>query len=72
MRTLELLFVTEEGKTVRLSVDNPKEPVDPLQVKTAMESIIAANAFIDNDGNAYESYKGARLIERNVTVLEIN
>ncbi len=72
MKTLELIFETAEGKTARISIDNPQAQLDAEQVKTAMESMISANVFTDSNGDSYESYKGARLIERSVTELEIN
>ena len=40
MKTLELIFLTSEGKTVRLSLDAPKEPIDSEEVKDAMQSIV--------------------------------
>lgn len=72
MKTLELIFETTEGKTARISIDNPQDPLEGEQVKTAMENMISSNVFSDSNGNLYASYKGARLIERNVTELEIN
>ncbi|MBS4176942.1 DUF2922 domain-containing protein [Lederbergia citrea] len=71
MKSLELIFLTGEGKTTRIAIDNPTEPVDAEQVKTAMEDIIASAAFLDSDGNPYVTSKGARLLERNITVFEI-
>jgi hypothetical protein len=72
MKILELSFLTEEGKTARISIDNPEEPVDTEQVKLAMEEIIEAGVFIDSEGNPYAAAKEAKLIERNVTVYEID
>jgi hypothetical protein len=69
-RTLELQFATELGGTARITVDNPKEPVDPALVKQSMEQILTAGVFYSNTGNLV-SIKGARLIERNVTDFEI-
>lgn len=69
-KTLELLFVTEIGKTGRLSLDNPKEPINPAQVKQAMEEIISSQAFFTANGYL-TSVSGARVIERNVTDYEI-
>jgi hypothetical protein len=69
-KTLELQFVTDLGKTARLTVDNPTEPIDEAAVKLAMESIIAADAFFSNYGNLV-AVGGARVIERNVTDYEI-
>lgn len=69
-KTLEMTFETELGKEIKLSVDSPKEPIDPAAVKAVMEQIIAVNAF-DGNGGDLVSAKGARLIERNVTDYEL-
>ncbi|MBM4761012.1 DUF2922 domain-containing protein [Bacillus sp. B15-48] len=69
-KTLELQFVTDLGKTARLTVENPTEPINEAAVKTAMESIIEANAFFSSQGNLV-AVGGARVIERNVIDYEI-
>jgi hypothetical protein len=69
-KTLELQFNTELGKVARLSLDNPKEPVDEAAVKQAMEQIIASDVFTTANGK-YVSVKGARVIDRNITDYEI-
>ncbi|SFA72052.1 MULTISPECIES: DUF2922 domain-containing protein [unclassified Bacillus (in: firmicutes)] len=70
-KTLEMQFITEAGKTVRLGVDNPKEPIEPAIVKQSMEQIIAANVFFTTSGS-FVSAKSARVVERNVTEYELN
>ncbi|PFN80643.1 hypothetical protein COJ85_29975 [Bacillus sp. AFS076308] len=69
-KTLELQFATEFGKTAKITVDNPKEPVDEGVVKLSMEQIIAANIFTTGSGKL-ASAKGARIIDRNVTDYEL-
>ncbi|MEH7114046.1 DUF2922 domain-containing protein [Neobacillus niacini] len=69
-KTLELEFVTELGKSTRISVENPKEPIEEAVVKAAMEEIIASGVFTSANGN-YASVKGARVIDRNVTQYEM-
>lgn len=69
-KTLELQFVTDSGQSSNLSLDAPKEPIDPIAVKSAMEEIIASNAFYSTKG-VLVAVKGARVIERNVTEYEI-
>lgn len=69
-KVLELLFTNQEGKTAKISIDNPKEPVDLVQVKAAMTAIISANVFMTN-GGGFVSSKGARLVDRNVSEYEI-
>ena len=44
-KTIELHFTNSLGKVTKLTVDNPKEPVDPIATKAAMEQIIAAGVF---------------------------
>ena len=69
-KTIELQFVTELGKPASLSIENPKEPVNPVEVKTAMEAIIASNAFFTGNGDL-TAISGARVIDRNVTEYEL-
>ena len=68
-KVLELQFVTELGKTTKVTIDNPIEPVDPAAVKLAMESIIASDAFYAN--GSLVAIDQARVVERNVTEYEL-
>lgn len=65
-KTLELQFVTEFGKPARITIDNPKEPVDQVVIKQSMDLIVASGIFNTANGNLASS-KGARVIDRNVT-----
>ncbi|VEF48260.1 Protein of uncharacterised function (DUF2922) [Bacillus freudenreichii] len=67
MKILELHFVTSDGKTAKINIDHPQEPVNPEDVKNAMQSIIDSGVFIDSEGYRYEEMKAARLVERTVT-----
>ncbi|WP_066074632.1 DUF2922 domain-containing protein [Neobacillus soli] len=69
-KTLELQFGTEFGKTARITVDNPKEPIDEEVVKLSMEQIIASGVFTTGSGKLATA-KGARVIDRNVTDYEL-
>ncbi|MDQ0201895.1 DUF2922 domain-containing protein [Neobacillus ginsengisoli] len=69
-KTLELQFVTEFGKTARLTVDNPKEPVNEAVVKQSMADIIASD-IINTAGGNLVSAQGARIVERNITDYEL-
>lgn len=71
MKTLELSFLSEADKTVRITIDQPVDPIEPAQVKAAMVEMIASNVFLDSDGNRLTEAKSARIIERNVTPIEI-
>ncbi|NHC40803.1 DUF2922 domain-containing protein [Bacillus sp. MM2020_1] len=69
-KTLELQFGTELGKTVRISVDNPKDPIDEEVVKLSMAQIIASDIFTSGSGK-FTSAKGARVVDRSVTDYEL-
>ncbi|WP_059170301.1 DUF2922 domain-containing protein [Bacillus sp. FJAT-27445] len=69
-KTLELSFMTEAGKVSKLTIDNPKEPIDLAVVKRSMDQIILAGIFATSNGN-YTAVEGAKVIERNVTEYEI-
>jgi len=69
-KTLELQFATEFGKTARISVDNPKEPIDEEVVKLSMQQIITSDIFTSSSGR-FVAPKGAKVIERNVTDYEL-
>ena len=66
-KTLELVFVTEAGKTSRLTVMEPKENLLAGDIKAAMDQIIEANVFLTESG-PFVSAKEARLVERSVQV----
>jgi hypothetical protein len=69
-KSLELQFVTEFGKVARITVDNPKEPIDEIVVKQSMDLVVASGIFNTANGNL-ASAKSARVIERNITDYEI-
>lgn len=71
MKRLELLFENEEGRTVTFSLDEPVEPVDPEAVSAAMDEVLAQNVFESNGGELVKK-KGARIVERYVTDIEID
>jgi len=70
-KTIELLFENAEGKTVRYTLDNPAEPVDPAAVNNAMDTIVSQNAFTSSGGDLVKK-KGARIVERNVTDIQLS
>ena len=69
-KTIELHFNTNLGKVVKLAVDSPIEPIDPVKVKEVMDLIVTANIFAGNTGT-FVSPKEARLVEHNVTEFEM-
>ncbi|WP_170007258.1 DUF2922 domain-containing protein [Bacillus fonticola] len=69
-KTLELQFDTNLGKVSRVSIADPKEPVDMAVVQASMDQLIQANVFLSTAGYFVKA-RGARLIERNVTDYEL-
>nr|WP_017554546.1 DUF2922 domain-containing protein [Heyndrickxia coagulans] len=67
MKTLELQFLTQDNKTVRVAVDEPAEPIDTVKVKNAMAQMLGSGVLVSSSGMALSSVKGARLIEQNIT-----
>ena len=68
-KTIELHFTNSIGKVTKLTVENPKEPIDPVATKAAMEQIVAAGIFGGSNGTLV-SVSGARLVEHNVSNYE--
>uniref|UniRef100_C5DB21 DUF2922 domain-containing protein n=1 Tax=Geobacillus sp. (strain WCH70) TaxID=471223 RepID=C5DB21_GEOSW len=69
MKTLELTFNAEFG-TARIAVRNPKEPINPAQVKAAMNQLAAANVLKSANGDLL-SPKSARVIDRETQDIEL-
>lgn len=69
-QTLELRFNTVNGKTLTLSVSEPKEGITASEVATVMQTIIDQDVF-HNEGFAIVEILQARIIERNVSELEL-
>ncbi|GGF12447.1 potassium channel protein [Halobacillus andaensis] len=70
MKKLELKFSNEEEKVVTISIDHPSEPVNEADVNAAMDAIIEENCFYSSGGDLVEK-KEARIVERNVTAVEL-
>ncbi|WP_064093108.1 DUF2922 domain-containing protein [Rossellomorea aquimaris] len=69
-KVLELQFKTDSGKSGKVTVNDPVEPIDTVQVKAAMDNLIATNVFGSSNG-AFVSIEGARVVERNVTDYDV-
>jgi hypothetical protein len=69
-KTLELQFATEMGGTARITVDNPKDPIETATIKQSMEQINTSGVFYSPTGNLVAK-KGARVVERDVTDYEM-
>lgn len=48
---LQLTFMTDQNKQVRISIPNPKQPVDAAAVNTAMDLIVSKGIFAFPQGS---------------------
>ncbi|MEH7380334.1 DUF2922 domain-containing protein [Bacillus sp. JJ1533] len=57
-----MLFTNEDGKTAKVSFENPNEPVVTGAVSATMDVIVASNAFLTPSG-AIVAEKAARVVK---------
>lgn len=67
-QTLRMNFLNAAGKSVSISLDNPKEDLTSAAVQTAMDTIIAKNIFVTSGGDLVSKVK-ATIIDTTDTVL---
>ncbi|MBX6395575.1 MAG: DUF2922 domain-containing protein [Alicyclobacillaceae bacterium] len=60
-KVLELRFQNAAGRTVRFLVPDPKEPVDPAAVQSAMNRLISLGVFTSSGGDLVKAVE-ARLV----------
>ncbi len=70
MKTIELRFRNADDKLVRFNLDNPVDPIDPVVINEAMDTIIAENVFTSSGGDLLTK-EGARVVEQLVEEIEI-
>ena len=68
-KKLEMDFLDEMNKRFRLSIDDPKDDLDIIQVEVAMDEILASNIFISN-GTDLVSHDAARIVTTVVEEME--
>ena len=71
MKRIELKFRNEEGRLSTVSLDDPKEPVDPIAVKQAMQVIIDQDDFTSS-GGSYVSMDSAQVVDRTVEEISLD
>jgi hypothetical protein len=70
VRTLEMTFTTSGGGTVRITVPNPKVPIDSAQVASVMDLLLVKQAFSTMSGTI-AGKKSARLIDQTVSPVSL-
>lgn len=69
-KSLIMNFLTEEGKKASVRISNVKEDITDLEVKTAMETIIAKNIFTTKNGDL-KAIDSAHVQDTSVEELEV-
>lgn len=69
-KSLVMNFLTEEGKKTSVRISNVKEDITDLEVKTAMETIIAKNIFTTKNGDL-KAIDSAHVQDTSVEELEV-
>lgn len=69
-KSLVMNFLTEEGKKASVRISNVKEDITDLEVKTAMETIIAKNIFTTKNGDL-KAIDSAHVQDTSVEELEV-
>lgn len=71
-KTLELHFLTTNGKTARVSVNDPKEGLKAAEIQLAMEQIIQSQVFLTEEDGPLATVKEARYVTRDVQVIDVS
>ncbi|MCT8975223.1 DUF2922 domain-containing protein [Clostridium sp. CX1] len=69
-KTLVMNFLNEEGKKTAVRVNNVREDLTDLEVKAAMDVIIARNIFTSTGGDL-KLIDSAELVDRSTTELKV-
>ena len=67
---LEMTFINEADTTMKVSIDNPRADITDIEVKAAMDNIVAKNIF-DSTGGDLVAVAGARIVSTNVQELNV-
>lgn len=69
-KTLYMYFKTSGDRTVSMAIDNARDDLTALEVKSAMNDIVMADV-IETDSGKIMSAHSAKIVEQSVTALEI-
>ena len=67
-QTLRMAFLSQTGRNVTMSLDNPRNDLTAAEVQAAMDLIIARNIFTSTGGDLV-SKVNARVIDTTTTEL---
>lgn len=68
-KNLVLTFATQDGSTTTMSIsdDVAKQTLDSQAVKSAMDAMVASQAFANSKGSAYTAARKAAYVETTET-----
>jgi hypothetical protein len=69
-KTLAMSFLNEGGKKISIRVNNVRDDITEVEVKTAMDVIIAKNVFTSTGGDL-KTKDSAELIDKNSTEFKV-
>jgi len=55
-QTLRMVFRSQGGTSMTISLDNPRTDVTAAEIETAMDTIITKNVFSTNGGDLVSKY----------------
>ncbi len=64
--TLQLSFMTDQNKKVKVTIPNPKQPLDQTLVDSAMDLIVSKQAFLFSQGKIVKKI-GAEQVQTDAT-----
>lgn len=67
-RTLQMIFLNEEGRNVTLSVPDARSDLLPAEVEAAMTNILQRNIFLTGGGEI-SGLRKAQVVSRDVETL---
>jgi len=70
-QVLQLTFANIARNTMTININDPKPNLTEAEVNAAMQTIIDQAVF-SKDGFLFNVKKSARIVERNVTAIEVN
>lgn len=70
-QVLQLTFANIAGNTMTININDPKPNLTEAEVNAAMQTIIDQAVF-SKDGFLFNVKKSARIVERNITAIELN
>ena len=69
-KTLYMYFKTSGDTVVGMSVDDPRDNINAIEIKTAMDSIVAGDVIYTSKGSIVSAHS-AKIVEQTVTEIEI-